>query len=60
MARARRRYIPGFIWASEPKPGMSSRGLKGIRVRVPYKDFFGAEKDDIGPQNTYFGIVNPE
>jgi hypothetical protein len=38
-------------------------GAEGYQVREgagPYKALFGAEKDDIGPENTYFWNANPE
>ena len=25
---------------------------------IPYGDYFGAKKDDIGPENTYFGMLS--
>ena len=40
-----------------------SIGGKGYHVRegvAPYKALFGAEKADVGPENTYLRNVKPE
>ncbi len=39
------------------------KGGEGYNLReeaAPYMDHFRAEKDDIGPENAYFGDVNTE
>jgi putative transposase len=38
-------------------------GSEGYQLRespASYKAFFGAEKDDIGPENSYFLVINAE
>ena len=105
MARAKRHYIPGYIWhithrchkrefllkfskdrheewtesiavgsrffVEKVKALLGFRakgrdvmeGPEGHQAREgspPYNALFGAEKDDIGPKNTYFWDINAE
>jgi hypothetical protein len=51
------------LWASGPKGGEVIGGNEGYQLQdgsVPDKALFGAEKEDIGLENTYFWGVNDE
>jgi hypothetical protein len=61
MARAKRHYIPGYIWHTTHRYHMREFLLKGYQVQegpVSYNALFAIKKRHIAPKNTYFLNIN--